>query len=133
MKRILLTLVLLFSTFAASALTLDVPDVVKDGDTPSSKNQFWCNTETVRDGTCETVQVDPGFNYILVHQNGTSACPAGFWSYININRSVGYTAETKIDSCDPTIKAALYNDSRTNRVVIGFTRGDDVLDVINLK
>jgi len=133
MKRILLTLVLLFSTFAASALTLNLPDVVKDGDTPSSGQEFWCNNDSVKDGTCETVQVDPGFNYILVHQNGTSACPAGFWSYININRAVGYTAETKADSCDPTVKAALYYDSRTNRTVIGFTRGNDVLDVLTLK
>lgn len=118
MKRFFFALALLMSAFAAQALTLDLPDVVKDGDTPISNEQFWCNNDTVKQGLCQVIQVDDGFNYILVHQNGTAQCAGGWWSYININTSTGYTIESQTNTCQENIHANLFRIDGKMAVVL---------------
>lgn len=131
MKRVLIALALLMSAFAAQALTLDVPDVVKDGDAPKSHAQFWCNTKSVAAGQCETVQVDDSFTYILVHQPGTEQCPAGRWSYININTSTGYRLHTKKDTCQGNIYARLFTVD--NKMAVVFSQDVTPVEIVYIK
>lgn len=131
MKRVFFALALILSAFAAQALTLEVPDVVKDGDAPKSHAQFWCNTKTVASGQCETVQVDQGFTYILVHQPGTEQCPAGRWSYINIDTSTGYRIHTKTNTCQGNIYARLFTVD--NKMAVVFTQDVTPVEIVYIK
>lgn len=131
MKRVFFALALILSAFAAQALTLEVPDVVKDGDAPKSHAQFWCNTKTVASGQCETVQVDQGFTYILVHQPGTEQCPAGRWSYINIDTSTGYQIHTKTNTCQGNIYARLFTVD--NKMAVVFTQDVTPVEIVYIK
>jgi hypothetical protein len=131
MKRFFFALALMLSAFASQALTLGLPDVVKDGDTPISNDQFWCNNDTVKEGLCTVEQVDDGFDYILVHQNGTAQCAGGWWSYININTSTGYTLESNTDTCQPDIHAKLF---RVNgKMAIVLIKGTTPVETLYLK